>query len=121
MKLDHINLTVHNVTEASAFFKRHFGYKDAFPDNHADITVLRGDDSTYINLMKGSNVAYPGLFHIGFDLKTEASVNEMYVRLIDDGIKAKPPKHAWGSWTFHFKCPGGNFNIEVACDSESSG
>jgi lactoylglutathione lyase len=119
MKLDHVNLTVSNVIEASTFLKKHFGYKDAFDDNNAGMAVLQGEDGMYINLMKGSKATYPKYFHIGFDLETEANVNAVYERLKADGMEIDPPEHvSWGSWTFHFKCPGSDFTIEVACSSE---
>jgi lactoylglutathione lyase len=121
MKLDHINLTVHNVTEASTFLKKHFGYKDIFEDNNAGMAALSNGSDLNILLMKGSKATYPKYFHIGFDLETEANVTAMYQRLEGDGIKTDPPEHtAWGSYTFNFKCPGGDFIIEVACSSEAT-
>lgn len=118
MKLDHINLTVDDVAEASAFLKTYFAYTDAYDDNNADISVLASNHGTYINLMRGTDPTYPKMFHIGFDAQTEAGVNAIYKRLTGDGLTIKPPKHAWGSWTFSFKCPGSDFTIEVACASE---
>lgn len=118
MQLDHINLTVRDVEKASLFLKKHFGYTDAFDDNNADISVLASESGTHINLMRGADPIYPKTFHIGFDAQTETAVNDFYERLKSDGLNIKPPKHAWGSWTFHFKCPGSDFTIEVACASE---
>lgn len=119
MKLDHINLTVSDVLKASAFLKKHFGYTDMFEDNNAGMAVLTDGSGMHVNLMKGagSSATYPKYFHIGFDLQTEANVNAVYERLKDDGMEIDPPEHAWGSWTFHFKCPGADFAIEVACTS----
>jgi lactoylglutathione lyase len=120
MKMDHVNLTVHNVPEASAFFKKHFGYRDMFEDNNAGMAVLTDGSDMHVNLMKGSGASYPEYFHIGFDLETEAKVSAMYERLTQDGLQLEPPEHtAWGSWTFHFQCPGAAFIIEVACASET--
>ncbi len=68
--------------------------------------------------MKGKKFEYPKFFHIGFDLETESNVNAMYERLTQDGLQIKAPEHAWGSWTFHFICPGSDFTIEVACSSQ---
>jgi lactoylglutathione lyase len=117
MKLDHINLTVSNVLETGGFLKEYFGYADAFEDNNAGMAVLRDAEGSHINLMKGSNATYPKYFHIGFDPGSEANVNAIYERLTNTGLKIDPPEHAWGSWTFHFKCPGAEFTIEVACAS----
>ena len=122
MRLDHINLTVNNVTEASTFLKRHFGYRDMFEDNNAGMATLTDGTEMHLNLMKGSKDSYPDYFHIGFDLETEANVTAVYERLSEAGLELNPPEHTqWGSWTFHFKCPGGNFIIEVACASELAG
>jgi catechol-2,3-dioxygenase len=115
MRLDHVNLTVHNVLEASAFLKKHFGFTDAFEDNNAGMAVLADGHGMHINLMKGANASYPKLFHIGFDMGTEAEVNAMYERLKTDGMEISPPKHETWAYTFHFTCPGGNFTIEVEC------
>jgi catechol 2,3-dioxygenase-like lactoylglutathione lyase family enzyme len=121
MQMDHINFTVTDVQQASAFLKKHFSYTDAFDNNNADISVLAGEHGMHINLMRGKNPTYPKMFHIGFDAETEAGVKVAYDRLIADGISAQPPAHSqWGSFTFHFTCPGGDFVIEVACASEES-
>jgi lactoylglutathione lyase len=117
MKLDHVNLTVGNVL---ALFKKYFGYTDMFEDNNAGMAVLTDGSDMHINLMKGSSASYPKFFHIGFDLETETNVTAMFERLTDDGLQLEQPKHAWGSWTFHFTCPGGDFFIEVACASEAT-
>lgn len=116
--LDHINLTVRDVKEASAFFKTYFDYRDYFEDNNAGMATLTDGSALVLNLMKGRDASYPKFFHIGFDLKTEDGVSEMYGRLKAAGIATDPPEHtAWGSWTFHFPCPGGDFIVEVACAS----
>ncbi|MCG8347759.1 MAG: VOC family protein [Chloroflexales bacterium] len=118
MRLDHVNLTVRNVLEAGAFLKKHFGYTDAFEDNNEGMAVLMDAYGMHINLMKGKQATYPKMFHIGFALETEAEVNAVYERLTNEGMEIKPPTHGWGSWTFHFICPGGDFAIEVACASQ---
>ena len=120
MKFDHVNLTVSSVLEASDFLKRHFGFSDAFEDNNEGMAVLRDASGMCINLMKGQGASYPKLFHLGFDAGSEAEVNAAYERLGRDGIKVAPPAHAaWGSYTFHFTCPGAAFVIEVECSSWS--
>lgn len=80
------------------------------------MAVLGDGRGMYLNLMKGENATYPKLFHIGFDLETEAKVDAMYERLKADGLKVTLPKYAgWGSYTFNLRCPGGEFIIEVEC------
>ena len=119
MKLDHVNLTVSDVVKASTFFKKYFGYRDMFEDNNAGMATLEDGSDMHINLMKGSSAGYPAYFHIGFDLETEANVNAFHEKLVADGMKINPPEHeGWGSYTFNFECPGGDFIVEVACASE---
>ncbi len=116
MRLDHINLTVENVVEASNFLKKHFGYRDIFEDNNAGMAALEDGSGLNVLLMKGSNASYPKYFHVGFDAETEENVNAFHQKLVADGMEIDPPEHeAWGSYTFNFKCPGGDFTIEVAC------
>ena len=116
MKLDHINLTVENVVEASTFLKKHFGYQDIFEDNNAGMAGLEDGSGLSVLLMKGSSASYPKYFHVGFDVETEENVNAFHEKLVADGMKISPPEQeAWGSYTFHFKIPGGDFTIEVAC------
>ncbi|MEL6362324.1 MAG: VOC family protein [Pseudomonadota bacterium] len=116
MRLDHVNLTVHDVSEASSFFKKHLGCKEAFEGNDDEIAVLVDQAGMYINLMRGKDPSYPPTFHIGFDAETEDQVDAMYDALKADGIRVKRPKHAWGSYTFQFECPGAAFLIEIACE-----
>lgn len=116
MRLDHINLTVRDVGEASAFLKEHFGYRDLFQDGDAGIVALDDGSGPSVLLMRGPRAMYPKLFHIGFDLETESNVDAMHRRLVDDGLDATEPKRVpWGSYTFQCTIPGGDFTIEVAC------
>ena len=109
-------MTVDNVVEAASFLKKHFGYRDMFEDNNAGMAVLEDGSGLCVSLMKGSNASYPKYFHVGFDVKTEDNVNTFHQKLVADGLKIDPPEHeAWGSYTFNFKIPGGDFTIEVAC------
>lgn len=116
MKLDHINLTVSDVVKASSFLKKHFGYRDMFEDNNAGMVALEDGSGLSVLLMKGSNANYPKYFHVGFDVETEENVNAFHQKLVADGMEIDPPEQeAWGSYTFNFKIPGGDFTIEVAC------
>ena len=116
MKLDHINLSVRDVVEASGFLKRHFGYRDLFEDNNAGMVALEDGSGLSVLLMKGAHATYPKYFHIGFDVETTDRVDAMHAALVADGMEIEAPHEvAWGSYTFHFTVPGGDFTIEVAC------
>ena len=116
MKLNHLNLTVANVTETSDFLHKYFGLHRASGGPSSDgFALVFDDDNLVLTLMKGSQneeIKYPSSFHIGFVQESEEKVNEIYQRLQQDGFEVKPPRHFHGSWTFYLRSPGG-FLIEV--------
>ena len=109
MKLNHVNLTVTDATEAAAFLEKYFGMTNQGGDQK--FTALFDDDGLVLTLMKAGQVKYPGTFHIGFIQESDERVNEIYQRLKEDGFDVNPPKRSH-AWTFNFRAPGG-FNIEV--------
>lgn len=112
MKLNHINLTVTDVTAAAAFLEKYFGMRDL--GGNKGFTAMFDDDELVLTLMKsprGGEVQYPDTFHIGFGQESEERVNEIYQRLKDDGFDVEPPKRAH-AWTFYVQAPGG-FTVEV--------
>jgi catechol 2,3-dioxygenase-like lactoylglutathione lyase family enzyme len=112
MKLNHINLTVTDVTAAAAFLEKYFGLRNQ--GGNKGFAALFDDDELVLTLMKsgrGAEVRYPDTFHIGFGQESEAQVNAIYERLKADGYDVQPPEqhHAW---TFYVQAPGG-FTVEV--------
>ncbi|MCU6713109.1 VOC family protein [Paenibacillus sp. J5C_2022] len=115
MKLNHVNLTVTDVIAARQFLEKYFGLcnLDTSGDTRSDeaFAVLLDDDGSVITLMKGKEVRYPRTFHIGFIQESEERVNELNLRLRNDGYNVAPPKRSHG-WTFYVQAPGG-FTVEV--------
>lgn len=116
MKLNHINLTVDDVSSAFDFFETYFGFQavDDFPKNDK-MAFMRGDDGfvlSLMNLQDDSEVSYPGMFHIGFIQESEEEVDAINERLRSAGFNIKPPRDFHGSYTFYMKAPGG-FTLEV--------
>jgi lactoylglutathione lyase len=111
MKLNHLNLTVTDVLDTSAFLEKYFGLKSAGKAT-TSMSFLSDDNGAVIGLMKGTDVSYPETFHIGFMQESEQRVNEIHQRLKDDGFDVQAPRKLHGSWTFYFQSPGG-FQIEV--------
>lgn len=98
MKLNHINLTVTDVTAAHAFLQTYFGMRDA--GSRKNFAALFDDDGLVLTLMTAGHnnpVNYPATFHIGFAQASEEDVNAIYQRLKDDGFDVQPPErhHAW--------------------------
>jgi len=114
MALNHLNLTVPDVSQTRAFFEKHFGFRCvAVP---SDALVVLVDESGFVltlnNLAKAEEVAYPGIFHVGFRQDSREQVDAFYQRLKADGFDMKPPHEFHGGWTFYFRAPGG-FLVEV--------
>ena len=110
MILNHLNLTVTDVTAAKEFLQTYFGLKIG-GERGQSFAALFDDQGMVLTLMRGTEVNYPKTFHIGFIQESEAKVNELYQRLKDDGFDVDPPQRAHG-WTFYIKAPGG-FTVEV--------
>ncbi|AEI43372.1 VOC family protein [Paenibacillus mucilaginosus] len=112
MKLNHLNLTVTDVTAARGFLEKYFGLQTRHTRGDA-FAVLSDDDGMVFTLMKGASVSYPKSFHIGFIQESEERVNEINRRLKEDGYEVEPPTRSHG-WTFYVQAPGG-FLVEVLC------
>ena len=115
MVLNHLNLTVPDVRQTREFFETYFGLRCVF-DRGRDVLAVLMDESGFVlalsNFDKATEVAYPGAFHVGFNLESREQVDAMYERLKSAGIEAEPPKEFHGAWTFYFRAPGG-FLVEV--------
>jgi lactoylglutathione lyase len=118
MKLNHLNLTVTDVSATRTFLETYFGFRSmAGGGDDNTFAVLFDDAGLVLTLMKvgqATEVQYPASFHIGFIQESEERVNEINQRLKDDGFDVKPPRRFHGSWTFYFRAPGG-FTVEVLC------
>ena len=115
MVLNHLNLTVPDVSRTRAFFETYLGLRCVAERGRDSIAILT-DDSGFIlslsNFEKVDEVAYPGAFHIGFMQPSRERVDEIYERLKSDGIATEPPREFHGAWTFYLRAPGG-FLVEV--------
>jgi lactoylglutathione lyase len=109
MKLNHVNLTVTDVSATANFLETYFRLRKQ--GGNQGLMLLFDDDNLILTLMKAGQVSYPSTFHIGFVQESEERVNEIYQRLKDDGFEVKPPQRSH-AWTFYVQAPGG-FTVEV--------
>lgn len=68
-----------------------------------------------LTLMKATAATqgrYPGTFHIGFFIESEARVDKLHRRLKADGFEVPAPEKTGHSYGFYVKAPGG-FTVEV--------
>ena len=115
MRLNHVNLTVPDVSRTRDFFETYFGFRCIAARGRDTIAVLV-DESGFVftlrNFEKTTQVEYPGAFHIGFMQESRERVNEIHERLNAGGFDVEPPKEFHGAWTFYFRAPG-DFLVEV--------
>lgn len=113
MKLNHVNLTVTDVRAAEAFLETYFGLQSQ--GGNAGMVFLTDEDGFVLTLMKAKASSdahsYPGTFHIGFFVASEAIVDRTHRRLREDGFAVPDPErhHAYG---FYVQAPGG-FTVEL--------
>lgn len=114
MKLNHINLVVTNVEEATKFFEICFNFKCVGTKGNNIVSVLKGADDFTLVIMsnKGGQANYPDAFHIGFMMDNESEVTETYNKLKDGGIEVgHEPGKIRDSFGFYFNFQ--NIMIEV--------
>jgi len=115
MKLNHLNLTVNDVSKTRDFLEKYFGLRrvEGGKENR-NFAVLLDDAGLVLTLIgagKTTEVIYPATFHIGFAQENEDRVNEIHQRLKDDGFDVDTPQRLH-AWTFYCRAPGG-FTVEV--------
>lgn len=122
MKLNHINLSVTDVTASISFFEQYFNFKCTEVKGDNLLAVLQGSDGFTLVLMankfnRNGNSAYPEAFHIGFFVETRNQVMNMYNRLLAGGYATEhSPGSLRGSYGFYFIAPG-NVLTEITCNT----
>ncbi|WP_027480684.1 VOC family protein [Deinococcus pimensis] len=111
MELNHVNLAVTDVPATVALLETYFGLRRTRLVT-PEMAFMRDDRGALVSLFRQDDVAYPGLFHVGFTRPSVEEVNEVHARLVADGFTPEAPKEDHGRWTFYFDTPGG-FVIEV--------
>lgn len=116
MKLNHVNLAVTDVQEASDFLVKYFGMRSMGGNKGMGFLTdeEEGDWGFVLTLMKATEAQakYPGNFHIGFFINGKETVDEIYERLKRDGFEVPEPEDTGHSYGFYVKAPGG-FTVEV--------
>jgi lactoylglutathione lyase len=116
MKLNHINLTVTDVQEASDFLVKYFGMRSMGGNKGMGFLTDEEDGwgfvLTLMKATKGTQGRYPGTFHIGFFIDGRKNVEEIHRRLKQDGYDVPAPEDTGHSYGFYVKAPGG-FTVEI--------
>jgi catechol-2,3-dioxygenase len=116
MKLNHINLTVTDVQEASTFLVKYFGMRSMGGNKGMGFLTDEEDGWGFVlTLMKasaGTQSKYPGTFHIGFFIDSRETVDQLHQQLRRDGYDVPAPEDTGHSYGFYVNAPGG-FAVEV--------
>nr|WP_294859764.1 VOC family protein [uncultured Fluviicola sp.] len=105
MKLNHINLVVSNVEEATRFFEQNFDFASVEIKGDHIISIMKGTDDFTLVIMapKEGKANYPDAFHVGFMLDNESEVIAQYEKLKNNGIEVgQEPRKIRDSFGFYF-------------------
>lgn len=117
MHLNHLDLCVPDVVAATAFFVRHFGFRQLAMRGQGRLAVLE-DKAGFVlvlsNLGQDADFRYPEQFHIGFVLDDEAAVIAAWDDCRAGGVPiVHPLNRNRRGLMFYCACPGGVM-IEVS-------
>lgn len=115
MNLNHINLVVNNVAEATYFFETYFKFKcdEIKGDNIIAILTNEDDFTLVITKAKNGHATYPESFHIGFLQRNAEEVNQLYRQLKSAGmVDEHEPRKIRDSFGFYFNFE--NIMIEIS-------
>ena len=120
MKLNHISIPSNDYIATAEFFEKNLGCTIAARAPSACILKRPGFDIVIENAAELA-MEWPTNFHIGFELASVESVQELHDRFKDDGVEIEIAffKHARGS-RFFCKAPGGLLlEINTRADAET--
>lgn len=116
MKLNHLDLQVHDVPGTIAFFERYFGLVlhtsptspalAILTDRHGFVLVLQRCESP--------DEAYPKLFHLGFLVDSVDEVHALHARLRADGVPVGDLLENGRGTMLYLTRPEG-YHVEVSC------
>jgi catechol 2,3-dioxygenase-like lactoylglutathione lyase family enzyme len=114
MKLNHINLVVPDVEDATNLFVTYFNFKCIEIKGDNMLAILKGAGGFTLVIMANKNgkAVYPDAFHVGFMLENTGAVTETYEKLKQGGVNVgEEPRKIRDSFGFYFTFA--NLMIEV--------
>ena len=116
MIINHLNLTVNDVTGSRLFLENYFGLKSVQGTNPADTFIAMEDEAGFVlTLMeKKEKLSYPKNFHLGFLKQGKEKIFQIYERLKKDQYAVEEPRLYRGTkLDFYFTTPFG-FTIQIS-------
>jgi len=121
MKINHLDLQVHDVAQSSQFFERYFGLQiQSNPSSPA--LVIMTDPGGFVLVLQRSQQAerYPQGFHLGFLLDDVESVRTLHARAVADGTPVSEVIVNGRGTMIYLTAPEGYY-VEVSCQRHRFG
>ena len=107
MRLNHLNIGVPDLDEASTFLTTHFGLKEVHRQKDF-IAILLDETGFVLAVSREAEPKYPKLFHLGFLQDTREQVDALFERFQALGlVRGEGPRPVHGSYGFYFHALGG--------------
>ncbi|GGD57959.1 VOC family protein [Paenibacillus nasutitermitis] len=113
MKLNHLNLCVKDLNDATGLFQDLFGFE--LQDRKGDAIAVMKDEEGFTLVLScsaafgGENPIYPEGFHVGFYVDTKEEVDRFYDRLVGANLiqPDQGAKNIRGGYSLYFKALDG--------------
>ncbi len=114
MRINHLDLQVHDVQATARFFERHFGFALETSRTSPAIAILSGDGGFVLVLQRRKDeTPYPEGFHLGFLVEDVETVRAFHARATADGVHVSAvDTNARGTMVY---CRHDGVLIEVSC------
>lgn len=115
MKLNHLDLQVHDVQRSVAFFERHFGLELRTSRTSPALAIL-SDGHGFVLVLQRQQApqAYPDGFHLGFLVDDEQTVRAFHARARADGLAGSDLQSDAKGVRTCCRAPEG-YLVEVSC------
>lgn len=116
MRLNHLDLQVHDIVATAAFFQSYFGLRLQTKPNSPAIAILTDGHGFVLVLQRCKQPGdhYPEDFHCGFLLETPEEVRALHARAVADGAKVSDVIVNGRGTMIYFAAPEG-YRVEVSC------
>ena len=115
MKINHLDLQVHDVASSSRFFERYFGLQIQSNASSSALVIMT-DESGFVLVLQRSKRAerYPEGFHVGFLLDDVDGVRALHARAVADGLQVSDVIVNGRGTMIYLTAPEGYY-VEVSC------
>ena len=111
--LRHVALKVTNVATSKAFYQAWFGMHIVWEPDAESVYMSSGVDNLALHQIPSKDISKhqqnQGQFldHLGFLMESPESVDHLYARVVDQGVRIvnHPKKHRDGSYSFYLADP----------------